>query len=66
MTFCMPGDHPGTCSTAPLGMFRPYLVTTTLGTRTIVARTLAEAIRHGLELTGPGARLLSCLLEGEW
>lgn len=45
---------------------RPYRVTTTLGTRTVMARTLADAIRHGLELAGPGARLLSCLQEGEW
>ena len=42
---------------------RPYRVTTTLRTITLMARTKNDAIRTGLELAGPGARLLSCLQE---
>lgn len=45
---------------------RPYRVTTSLGTRTLMAPNPAAAIRDGLELCGPGAQLLSCLQEGEW
>lgn len=45
---------------------RAYRVTTTLRTITVMARTKNDAIRSGLELAGPGARLLSCLQEGEW
>jgi hypothetical protein len=47
-------------------MLRPYRVTTTQGTHTLMARTAASAICSALELAGPGARLLSCLQEGEW
>ena len=47
-------------------MLRPYRVTTTQGIHTLMARTPASAISTALELSGPGARLLSCLQEGEW
>lgn len=43
-----------------------YRVTTTLGIITVLAYSLAEAIKTGLELTGPGSKILSCLREGEW
>lgn len=45
---------------------RPYRVTTSMGVVTVMARTLAAAIVIGLELTGPGARVLSCLQQGDW
>ena len=45
---------------------RPYRVTTSLGSATVMARTSADAICTGLELAGPGAQLLSCLQEGDW
>lgn len=45
---------------------RAYRVTTSLGSITLLAPNPAAAIRSGLELAGPGAKLLSCLQEGEW
>lgn len=45
---------------------RPWRVTTSLGAVTVLACTLAAAIVIGLELTGPGALLVSCLQEGDW
>jgi hypothetical protein len=45
---------------------RPWRVTTTTGTVEVMAATLAEAIRAGLELTGPRSTLLSCLQTGDW
>jgi len=45
---------------------RPYRVTFTHRVFTVMARTHPEAIRSAQELAGPGARLLSCLQEGEW
>lgn len=45
---------------------RPYRVTTKHRVVTVMAHTLSEAIRTGLELCGPRAELLSCLQEGDW
>ena len=45
---------------------RPWRVTTTAGTVEVMATTLADAIRAGLELTGPRSTLLSCLQAGDW
>ena len=45
---------------------RPWRVTTTLGTVEVMAATLQQAILSGLELTGPKARLVRCVKEGEW
>jgi hypothetical protein len=45
---------------------RQWRVTTTLGTVEVMAATLADAIRAGLELTGPRSTLLSCLQAGDW
>ena len=45
---------------------RPWRVTTTAGTVEVMAATLADAIRAGLELTGPRSILLSCLQAGDW
>jgi hypothetical protein len=45
---------------------RPYRVTFTHRVVTVMVRTHPEAIRSAQELAGPGARLLSCLQEGEW
>ena len=47
-------------------MTRPYRITTTQGQQHLMARTRAAAIRAALELAGPGAKVLSCLMEGEW
>lgn len=45
---------------------RPYRITTTQGQHHLMARSRAGAISAALELAGPGAKVLSCLLEGEW
>lgn len=45
---------------------RPYIITTTQGQHRLMARSRALAIAAALELTGPGAQLLSCLQEGDW
>lgn len=47
-------------------LYRPYRVTTTAGTVLVMARTMAQAIASGLELTDPKAKLLSCLQLGDW
>jgi hypothetical protein len=47
-------------------ILRPYRVTFTHRVVDVMARTPADAIRSALELAGPGAKLLSCLQEGEW
>ena len=46
--------------------YRCYKVTTTAGSVLLLARTMAEAIANGLELTNPKAKLLSCLQLGDW
>jgi len=43
-----------------------YHIQTTLGTVEVMAATLQQAILSGLELTGPKARLVRCVKEGEW
>jgi len=47
-----------------------FIVTTTLGTETIIwpltARTAAAAISTALEFTGPGAVLVRCTKETDW
>lgn len=43
---------------------RTYRVTTTLGSITVEAYSLAHAIRTALELLG--GEYLSCLQDGEW
>lgn len=45
---------------------RCYRVTTTFTTLLVMACCLADAIQVGLELSGPGSTLLSCLEEGDW
>jgi hypothetical protein len=47
-------------------LLRQWRVTTTTGTVEVMAATLADAIRAGLELTGPRSTLLSCLQASEW
>ena len=47
-----------------------FIVTTTLGTETIVwpllARSAAAAINTALEFTGPGSTLVRCTRQGDW
>jgi hypothetical protein len=44
----------------------PYIVATTTGHHRVMARNPGHAIESALELSGPGARCLSCLREGDW
>lgn len=46
--------------------FRSFCVTTTLGSVTVMATTLAGAITAGLELSGRGSELKSCFQVGDW
>ena len=43
---------------------RPYRVTTTMGSITVEAYSIAHAIRTALELLG--GQYCSCLQEGDW
>jgi hypothetical protein len=45
---------------------RPYLVVTTTGEMELCATDQRHAILSGLELLGPGARLIRCSLVDEW
>jgi hypothetical protein len=47
-------------------ILRAYRVTTTTQTHFLAAISAAHAIRTALELSEPGAKLLSCLQEGDW
>jgi hypothetical protein len=53
-------------TTAQAMILRAYRVTTTTQTHFLVAISAAHAIRTALELSEPGAKLLSCLQEGDW
>lgn len=56
------GDMGSMISTQP----RCYRVTTTNGQLCLLGYSRAFVIQTALELTGPGAKLISCHIEGEW